>query len=62
MPNKETDQINIDFRELVKSLIYEVEVLKECLVKNKLITSEEYIKNVNQLRESKEITFSPKQR
>jgi len=61
MPNNENDQINIDFRELIKTLIYEVEVLKECLVKNNLITSEDYIKNVNHLRDSKEITFSPKQ-
>jgi len=61
MPNNENDQINIDFRELVKTLIYEVEVLKECLVKNNLITSEDYIKNVDHLRDSKEITFSPKQ-
>ena len=61
MPNNENDQINIDFRELIKTLIYEVEVLKECLVKNNLITSEDYIKNVDHLRDSKEITFAPKQ-
>ncbi len=56
----EQKQVNVDFRELVVSLIIEVEVLKECLVKNRLITSEDYIKNVNLMRKKREIIFSPK--
>ncbi|GEM_PF-6955613 len=55
-----TKQVNIDFRELVVSLIIEVEVLKECLVKNRMITSEDFIKNVGLMREKKEITFVSK--
>jgi hypothetical protein len=58
-PN-ETKQVNIDFRELVVSLIIEVEVLKKCLVENRMITSEDFIKNVGVMREKKEITFAPK--
>jgi hypothetical protein len=59
MTNKEEGQTNIDFRELVVSLILEAEVLKNCLVENKLITSEEFIKKVNLLREKKQISFAP---
>ena len=60
MADNEPDPINIDERELIKTLIYEVEVLKECLVKNNLITRVDYRKNVNHLRESKDVTFTPK--
>ena len=60
MADNESDQLNIDERELIKTLIFEVEVLKECLVKNNLISREDYRKNINLLRESKPITFDPK--
>jgi hypothetical protein len=59
MANKEEGQTNIDFRELVISLIFEAEVLKDCLVENKLISSADFIKKVNLLREKKQITFAP---
>lgn len=59
MKENENAQTNIDFRELVVSLILEAEVLKNCLIENKLITSEEYIKKVNLLRENNSITFAP---
>jgi hypothetical protein len=49
-PN-ETKQVNIDFRELVVSLIIEVEVLKKCLVENKMITSEDFIKDEGEERD-----------
>ena len=62
MTNNEEGQTNIDFRELVISLIFEVEVLKTCLVENKLITREDFNKNVNLLREKKQITFAPQSR
>ena len=60
MADNEPKQFNIDERELIKTLIYEVEVLKECLVKNNMITRENYRENINRLRESKEIIFTPK--
>ncbi|MGV7222620.1 MAG: hypothetical protein ACQ9MH_13970 [Nitrospinales bacterium] len=59
MADNEPKEFNIDDRELIKTLIYEVEVLKECLVKNNLITREDYRENINRLRESKGITFNP---
>lgn len=59
MTDKEDDQTNIDFRELVISLILEAEVLKNCLVENNLLTSADFIKKVNILREKKNITFGP---
>jgi len=60
MADNEPKQFNIAERELIKTLIYEVEVLKECLVKNNMITRENYRENINRLRESKEIIFTPK--
>lgn len=62
MTDKEDGQTNIDFRELVVSLILEAEVLKNCLVENNLITSADFIKKVNILREKKNITFASKTR
>ena len=59
MTDKENAQTNIDFRELVVSLILEAEVLKDCLVEHNLITTEGFIKKVNVLREQKNITFAP---
>lgn len=58
MADNEPKEFNIDERELIKTLIYEVEVLKECLVKNNLITREDYRENINRLRESKGISFT----
>jgi hypothetical protein len=58
MADNEPKEFNIDDRELIKTLIYEVEVLKECLVKNNLITREDYRENINRLRESKGISFT----
>ena len=59
MTDNEPKEFNIDERELIKTLIYEVEVLKECLVKNNLISREDYRENINRLRESKGINFTP---
>jgi hypothetical protein len=57
MSDNEPKEFNIDERELIKTLIYEVEVLKECLVKNNLITREDYRENINRLKEGKGINF-----
>ena len=42
-----------DLNELVVSLILQIEVLKNCLVENKLITSQEFLAQLNQLKEKR---------
>ncbi len=51
MENK--DQKINDLNELVISLILQIEVLKNCLVENKLITSKDFLLQLNQLKEKR---------
>ncbi len=53
MAEPEMNGKDIDLKELIVSLILEVEVLKNCLVEKGLITPEEFTKNINRLREKK---------
>ncbi len=47
------DSKQVDFKEVVIALMFQVEVLLNCMVEKGLITREEFAKRVDQLKEKR---------